>query len=97
MKLLLGFGQVEGVADYFSDEAVRHLAKGVAPSFAPMVWFTAVRIAIECIKVLIGWKDLALSPNFAIYDPFAHRIPQRLDRLPSSRESALQHLIQGSR
>jgi molybdopterin/thiamine biosynthesis adenylyltransferase len=97
MKLLLRFGQVEGVADYFSDEAVRNLAQGVAPSFAPMVWFTAVRLAIECIKVLLGWKDLALSPNFAIYDPFAHRIPQRLDRLPPSRESAVRQMVQGSK
>lgn len=95
MQVLFGFGYVEGVADYFSDETLLNLAKGIAPSFAPTVWFTATRIAIECIKVLLGWKDLALSPNFAIYDPFSHKIPKRLDRLPQDREGTIKQILFG--
>lgn len=95
MRVLVGFGLLEGVSDYFSDEALIGLAKGTAPSFAPMVWFTAARIAIECVKVLLGWKDLALSPNFAVYDPFTNRVPQRLSRLPADREAVVRRILAG--
>jgi molybdopterin/thiamine biosynthesis adenylyltransferase len=97
MQVLFTFGYVEGVADYFSDETLLNLANGISPSFAPTVWFTATRIALECIKVLLDWKDLALSPHFAIYDPFSHKIPQRLNRLPQDREKIVQQILFGSR
>lgn len=96
MRILSGFGFVEGVAEYFSDETVLNLARGTAPSFAPMVWFTATRIAIECVKVLLGWKDLALSPNFAIYDPFKNKVPQRLKQFPPHREAVIRRILSGS-
>jgi molybdopterin/thiamine biosynthesis adenylyltransferase len=41
-----------------------------------MVWFTAVLMALEALKVLLGWGSLALAPAFALYDPFEHRIPE---------------------
>lgn len=95
MKVLFGFGFVEGVSDYFRDETLINLAKGIAPSFAPMVWFTATRIALECVKVLLGWKDLALSPNFAIYDPFKHKVPQRLTQFPPDRVAMVKRILSG--
>jgi molybdopterin/thiamine biosynthesis adenylyltransferase len=94
-QVLFSFRYAEGIADYYSDEALRSFANGITPSFAPTVWFTAARIAIECIKVLLGWKDLALSPNFSIYDPFSHKIPKRLDRMPQDREDTIRQILFG--
>ena len=93
MKILLRFGSVEGVADYFTDETLKKLASGMVPSWAPMVWFNATRIAVEVTKVLLNWGDLTLSPDFAIYDPFCNRIPQTLDRLPTERESTVKRIF----
>lgn len=95
MRVLSGFGLVEGVAEYFSDETLLSLAKGRAPSFAPMVWFTATRIAIECVKVLLGWKDIALSPHFAVYNPFQNKVPGRLNRFPPDREAVIRRILAG--
>jgi molybdopterin/thiamine biosynthesis adenylyltransferase len=93
LKILLRFGSVEGVADYFTDETLKNLADGRVPSWAPMVWFNATRIAVEVTKVLLKWGDLALSPDFAIYDPFCHRIPQILESLPAERESTVKRIF----
>lgn len=41
-----------------------------------MVWFTAVLMALEAIKVDPGVGGTALAPAFALYDPFEHRIPE---------------------
>jgi molybdopterin/thiamine biosynthesis adenylyltransferase len=96
MRILAGFGYVEGVSDYFRDETLLKLARGRAPSFAPMVWFTATRIAVECVKVLLGWGDLALSPAFAVYDPFRNRVPQRLKEFPPDREALIRRILSAS-
>lgn len=96
MRVLYRFGYFEGVEEYFSDETMRNLAGGIAPSFAPMVWFTGTRIAIECVKVLLGWGDLALSPDFALYDPFRNRVPGRLERFPPEREASIKRIFFGT-
>lgn len=75
-KILFGLGRMEGVADYY-DEATREMVRqGRLSSFAPMVWFTAVMMATEAAKVILGWGELALAPQTAVYDPFRHRIPR---------------------
>ena len=74
--LLLGLGKIEGVRDFYPDAAIQKIRQGHITSFAPMVWLTAVLMATEAIKVLLNWGRLALAPDFALYDPFQHRIPR---------------------
>jgi molybdopterin/thiamine biosynthesis adenylyltransferase len=92
IRLLFGFGRVEALAEYYSNETLANLARGIQPSFAPMVWATANLIAIEGIKVLLNWGALALSPHFAIYDPFLHKIPQNMADLPDNKKEIAQQL-----
>jgi len=46
--------------------------EGVFSSFAPMVWLTAIFMAMETIKILLNLGTLAYDP--AIYDPFKHNV-----------------------
>jgi molybdopterin/thiamine biosynthesis adenylyltransferase len=75
LKVFGKLGQIDGVPDYYSPEVIEGFGKGRIVSFAPMVWLTAVLMALETIKVLLNWGKLALAPTFALYDPFLHRIP----------------------
>ncbi len=93
LELLFTFGNVEEVAEYYSDETLTNLAKGIQPSFAPMVWFTATLIALEGMKVLLNKGALSLSPNFAIYDPFKHRIPKKMNDLPIDKKPIVHQLL----
>lgn len=74
--LLFGLRRIQGVDSFYSAEAMDRVRQGRLSSFAPMVWFTAVLMALEALKVLLGWGSLALAPAFALYDPFEHRIPE---------------------
>ncbi len=67
--------QIEGIQDYYPELAMQRIRQGKIPSFAPMVWFAAVMMSIEAIKLLLGWGNIALSPDFSFYDPFTHTIP----------------------
>ena len=75
LAVLAGLGKIEGIAAFYSEEAMQRIAEGWIPSFGPIVWLTAVLMALEAVKVALGWGQLALGPNFALYDPFRHRIP----------------------
>ncbi len=75
MKVLFGLGRFDGVNDYYDEAAVEQIKQGRLTSFAPMVWLTAVLMAVETTKVLLGWGDLALAPEVALYDPFRNLIP----------------------
>jgi molybdopterin/thiamine biosynthesis adenylyltransferase len=74
--LLFGLRRIQGVDRFYSAEALDRIRQGRIPSFAPMVWFTAVLMAVEALKVLLEWGAPALAPAFALYDPFEHRIPE---------------------
>lgn len=75
LQVMLGLGRIEGIRDYYSDEAVENIRQGRIPSFAPIVRITAVFLALETIKVLLGLGKIAMADKFALYDPFQHRIP----------------------
>ena len=75
LKVFETLGQVEGVRDFYTDEVIEKIRQGHIVSFAPTVWLTAVTMALEAVKALLGWGQLALSPSFALYDPFQHRVP----------------------
>lgn len=85
-EVLLELGKIEGIPDFYSDEVIERIAAGHIPSFAPMVWLTSVLMALETIKVLLHWGNIAFAPQFTLYDPFGHRIPQILTDLPASRQ-----------
>lgn len=85
-EVLLGLGKIEGIADFYTDEAVKRIAEGHIFSFAPMVWLTSVLMALEAVKVLLNWGKTALGPNFTLYDPFLHRVPKILDEIPADRK-----------
>ncbi|RNC73133.1 MAG: hypothetical protein ED859_00035 [Desulfuromonadales bacterium] len=76
IELLLGLGKIEGVADFYNEGARKRIAAGRLTSFAPMVWLTSVLMAMETVKVLLNWGEIAFGPNFTLYDPFKHRIPR---------------------
>ena len=82
-EVLFGLGRIEGIADFYTAEAVKRIAKGHISSFAPMVWLTSVLMALEAIKVLLNWGKIALGPDFALYDPFQHRVPKVRDEIPA--------------
>ncbi len=71
-ELLMKLGTIEGIAGHYKPDAADRIAAGRIPSFAPMVWFTSVMMAIETVKVLLGWGKPALGPQFSMYDPFEH-------------------------
>jgi molybdopterin/thiamine biosynthesis adenylyltransferase len=75
--MLFSLARIEGVADYYSEATLERIRAGHIPSFAPVVWLTAVRMALETVKALLGLGTLALAPRFALYDPFADRIPRQ--------------------
>ncbi|WP_295438472.1 ThiF family adenylyltransferase [uncultured Thiodictyon sp.] len=73
--MLASLTKIEGVADYYSPAAQERIRAGFIPSFAPLVWFAAVRMAVETVKVLLRLGTLSLAPAFSPYDPINHRLP----------------------
>ncbi len=69
---------IEGVKKYYSLASILKMKyRGLAlRSFAPMVWLTYVLMALESIKVILRWGNIAYAPKFALYDPFKSRIPK---------------------
>ncbi len=76
LSVLEGLGRIDGVADFYGDLAVERILAGQTPSFAPLVWLTSVLMALETVKVLLGWGEIATGPRFTLYDPFRHRVPE---------------------
>jgi len=79
LDVLLGLGKIEGVSAFYSPQAVQRIMEGHISSFAPMVWLSGVLLALETVKVLLNWGKPAVAPHFALYDPFQHRVPGRLE------------------
>ncbi|MFO7659086.1 MAG: ThiF family adenylyltransferase [Bacteroidales bacterium] len=72
IKMLYELKKIKGIEGYYSEEALQRIQKGQVPSFAPMVWLTAVLMSFEAIKVLLHQGRIAYAPGFALYDPFNH-------------------------
>jgi len=75
--MIASLTRIAGVTDYYSHAALERSRTGDFTSFAPMVWFAAVRMAIETIKLLLSLGTPSLAPAFALYDPFDQRIPRQ--------------------
>lgn len=77
LRVFATLGAIEGVRDHFQPDAEERVRRGAVPSFAPIVRLTAAMVALETVKVLLGWEAPSLAPRLAMYDPFAHRQPPR--------------------
>lgn len=75
LKVFAALGAIEGVRDHFQPDAEDRIRRGAVPSFGPIVRLTAAMVALETVKVLLGWEAPSLAPRLAMYDPFAHRQP----------------------
>jgi molybdopterin/thiamine biosynthesis adenylyltransferase len=69
--------KIEGVEDFYSPQAIKRIKKGQIPSFAPIVWLTAVLMAFNTIKILLKWGKSPLAPDFFLYNPFDNSIPKQ--------------------
>lgn len=74
MKVILEFARIPSIREYYDDDVIDQMLKGEISfrTFAPNVWFTGVMMANETIKYLLQIGRVPISPEMAIYDPFAH-------------------------
>jgi len=69
--------KIKGIESFYPPYAIEKIKKGKIPSFAPLVWLTAVLMSLEVIKLLLKWGKIPFSPYFALYNPFNHSIPEQ--------------------
>ena len=74
--MLENITKIKGIMSFYKKGAIQRVLKGENPTFAPLVWFTAVFMVIEGIKILLRLGNIALAPSFAMYNPFSHKIPK---------------------
>ena len=77
LSMLYALQSIEGIEEYYSEAALQSINRGRIPSFAPMVWLTAVLMAGEALKIVLNKGDIAYSPSFNLYDPFKNHIPKQ--------------------
>lgn len=76
-EMILSVRDIDGLLGHFTPDVMERVRARRIPSFAPMVWFCAVRMALETLKLLLGKGTPAAAPGFALYDPFLDRIPSQ--------------------
>lgn len=74
-EMILSLRGIDGVLGHYAPDVMDRVRERRIPSFAPLVWFSAVRMALETLKLLLGKGIPAAAPGFALYDPFLDRIP----------------------
>jgi molybdopterin-synthase adenylyltransferase len=77
LMMLESLTKIEGVERFYPPLALARIARGETPSFAPIVWLTAVLMALETIKILLQWGSILPAPLFALYNPFDNTIPKQ--------------------
>ena len=75
-EVLMQLGAIDGISSFYSEQTPARIQAGQIPSFAPIVWFSAVMMATETIKLILGWGTIARGPGYKMYDPFSHQIPR---------------------
>jgi molybdopterin/thiamine biosynthesis adenylyltransferase len=69
--------QLPGLIDYYPSAVIERMEKkNEGSTLGPIVWLTCSLMAIEVMKILLNWGNLALAPDFASYNPFIHKIPE---------------------
>ncbi len=79
LYMLSTLKEIEGVDEFYPTLAVERIKQGKIPSFAPLVWLTAVLMSLETIKVILNLGKISVSPDFALYNPFNNSIPKQKD------------------
>ncbi len=77
LSMLYELKSIEGIDEYYSETALQSINRGRIPSFAPMVWLTAVLMAGEALKLILGKGNIAYAPSFSLYDPYRNCIPKQ--------------------
>lgn len=77
LHLVKSLTSIEGVDGFYNDSAREKILKGIYPSFAPFVWFTAVLMSIETVKVILNWGNINYAPEWSLYDPINNTIPKQ--------------------
>jgi molybdopterin/thiamine biosynthesis adenylyltransferase len=75
LHMLASLRKIKGVEEFYPPMAVERIMKGQIPSFAPLVWLTAVFMSLEAIKIILNLGKIARAPRFSLYDPFNQNIP----------------------
>jgi molybdopterin/thiamine biosynthesis adenylyltransferase len=69
--------QLPGLNDYYPASVMERMEKkNEGSTIGPVVWLTCSLMAIEVMKIILNWGNLALAPDFASYNPFLHKIPE---------------------
>lgn len=67
--------QIPGLKDQYPLAVFDRLEKtGEASTLAPLTWLTCSLMAVEVMKVVLNWGELALAPKFATYNPITHTV-----------------------
>ncbi len=75
LAMLACMKKIEGVETFYPPAAIERIRARRIPSFAPLVWLTAVLMSLETIKIILNWGTQALAPRFALFNPFDGTIP----------------------
>jgi len=70
--------EIEGLKSYRTELLNKRIAQRENPTLGPFVFLNAVFMAVETVKVLLGWGDISYAPRFAAYDPILHNIPKQI-------------------
>lgn len=65
--------QIRGLTALYPKTAMQRMEeKNEGTTLAPLVWLSCSLMAVETMKVILNWGEIALAPKFASYDPFTH-------------------------
>jgi len=77
LAMLMALKKIEGVGNFYPPAAIDRIQKGQIPSFAPIVWLTAVLMSFEALKIIVQWGQAPVAPEFFLYNPFDNSIPRQ--------------------
>lgn len=68
------FAGIEGIRDYYCPEIAENTKAGKFSTIAPLVFLQGAMAALEAIKVILGIGKISYPPEYALYDPFQHKM-----------------------
>jgi molybdopterin/thiamine biosynthesis adenylyltransferase len=68
------FAGIEGIRDYYCPEIAENTKAGRFPTIAPLVFLQGAMAALEAIKVILNLGKISYPPEYALYDPFQHKM-----------------------
>lgn len=77
ISMLQSLKKIEGIEEFYPPYAIERIKNGQIPSFAPLVWLTAVLMSLETLKVILNWGKISTAPRFSLYNPFDNTIPKQ--------------------